>query len=913
MRLDISNVFAFLKTQKQKSAGGQGGKDMASALFTCDGVEWKRVRVLGKGSFGEAILIQGTSPPHPLAVCKLVHLAAMKREEQKEALTEVRVLSQLKHPNIVEYIGSFESGGYLHILMEYCNAGDVEQLIKKQKGTYLEENVVASLFIQVCSALRYLHERRILHRDLKTQNIFLSIKEGATTTDDGPSNHSEKKIIAKLGDFGISTILRNTLALAKTICGTPYYFSPELCLNRPYNNKSDIWSLGCILYEMVTLKHAFDANSMKALMARILSGQYAPVPSVYHATLQPLIDGMLQQKVDKRLSIQQVMKTAFVEQHVERMYQAHDLDASLKKQQQQIKIANGMHLQPKRAGGSSGASDVDMRLKQAMERRQENEAKQLERKQAIEDQRRRKNIRAAQNYDKYREQHLSKVAELERLDDIRRRIEICSYEDQERYVQQGWKLVQETQERQKDRSKANEERDRQLASLMEQMKAVDAKMQSRRLRREQQFREGAVPPCNVMLAPPQPPPPPAYSEHSPPRITREPTAKELAQAYKNRVSAEAPWNRGREAPVGFTKESWEAHCRVMGHGGGLPVAPPAVQGRGLSQPATPNISSEPPVLCRLSDNDVSVLLKVERKRLESDPQFLQLQQQREEDKKKELALREWEEYKKQIREAEGLPVNRDVSQPEVAWLLEKKKLDEAKQKDAMSRRPPLASGGVSPQRPPSGGVAGSSPHAAQPPRALPNRSRFAEDAPVPRFTTRSKEMSPPAVPQRYAPSESPSDSSDEYSDTSTSGGSDDEEYDCVIQEMKAQQLRPEPPELFEEAALPPNDLSRMANTIKFTLDGKTLHLDGVTSSNAPEARVEALRVFLMDALGGQRSFERLQRHLQEIQSADVDETLADAMLRKLEEQYGTKSGLVDLMIQWMVCEAMVNASTSGGS
>lgn len=127
-------------------------------------------------------------------------------------------------------------------------------------------------FVQLCLALKHVHDRKILHRDLKSQNIFL-MKNG----------------MIKLGDFGIARVLKHTTEMARTAIGTPYYLSPEICENQPYNNKSDIWSLGCILYEIMTLKHAFEAGNMKGLVMKILRGHYPPVPSFYSADLKKLI------------------------------------------------------------------------------------------------------------------------------------------------------------------------------------------------------------------------------------------------------------------------------------------------------------------------------------------------------------------------------------------------------------------------------------------------------------------------------------------------------------------------------------------------------------------------------------------------------------------------------------------------
>lgn len=115
----------------------------------------------------------------------------------------------------------------------------------------------------------------MLHRDLKSQNIFL--KEGA----------------AKIGDFGIARVLNSPLEMAQTVIGTPYYMSPEIMRSKPYDFKSDIWALGCILYEMATLKHAFDAQDMNGLVMKILRGKLMPLPPSYSDDLRQLIGKML--------------------------------------------------------------------------------------------------------------------------------------------------------------------------------------------------------------------------------------------------------------------------------------------------------------------------------------------------------------------------------------------------------------------------------------------------------------------------------------------------------------------------------------------------------------------------------------------------------------------------------------------
>lgn len=263
---------------------------------------YKKVKVVGKGSFGYAVLVQHTSD-RKLYVMKIIDVSRMERKQKEEALNEVVVLKSLRHPFIVSYRESFMNKGCLCIVMDYADGGDLYAKITKQKqlGTGFTEEQILDWFVQICLAIKHIHERHILHRDLKTQNIFLT-----------STGH------VKVGDFGIARVLQSTYDCAQTAIGTPYYLSPEICQEKPYNQKSDIWSLGCMLYEMTSLKHAFDAKNIKGLVLKILRGSYPPIPEVYGPDLKGLIDDLLQRIPQQRPSAKKVLRKDVLMRRAER-------------------------------------------------------------------------------------------------------------------------------------------------------------------------------------------------------------------------------------------------------------------------------------------------------------------------------------------------------------------------------------------------------------------------------------------------------------------------------------------------------------------------------------------------------------------------------------------------------------------
>ncbi|XP_043369294.1 serine/threonine-protein kinase Nek1 isoform X10 [Dermochelys coriacea] len=259
-----------------------------------------KVHKIGEGSFGKAILVKAKENSRQYVI-KEINISKMSNKEREESRREVAVLANMKHPNIVLYRESFEENGSLYIVMDYCEGGDLFRRINAQKGILFSEDQIMDWFVQICLALKHVHDRKILHRDIKSQNIFLT-KDGTI----------------QLGDFGIARVLNSTVELARTCIGTPYYLSPEICQNKPYNNKSDIWALGCVLYEMCTLKHAFEAGNMKNLVLKIISGSFPPVSLHYSYDLRNLLSQLFKRNPRDRPSVSSILEKIFIAKRVEK-------------------------------------------------------------------------------------------------------------------------------------------------------------------------------------------------------------------------------------------------------------------------------------------------------------------------------------------------------------------------------------------------------------------------------------------------------------------------------------------------------------------------------------------------------------------------------------------------------------------
>ncbi|KFU90145.1 Serine/threonine-protein kinase Nek5 [Chaetura pelagica] len=261
--------------------------------------KYEIVKQIGEGSFGKIFLAKGKED-NEKCVIKEINFTKVNQQnlDGKEASQkEVILLAKMKHANIVTFYASLQEKNKLYIVMEYCDGGDLMQRINMQQGVLFDEDQILSWFVQISLGLKHIHDKKILHRDVKAQNIFLS-------------NNGK---VAKLGDFGIARQLNSTMEFAHTCVGTPYYLSPEICENRPYNNKTDIWSLGCVLYELCALKHPFEGSSLHQLVMKICRGRFHPVSPKYSYDLRILICQLFKVSPRDRPSINSILRKPFLQ------------------------------------------------------------------------------------------------------------------------------------------------------------------------------------------------------------------------------------------------------------------------------------------------------------------------------------------------------------------------------------------------------------------------------------------------------------------------------------------------------------------------------------------------------------------------------------------------------------------------
>jgi len=231
-----------------------------------------------------------------------VKVGSLTAKEQQNALNEVRILASVHHENVISFKEAFidDEKEHLWLIIEYANDTDLYQKIKEKQNAneYFDEVEVWKVAIDVLKGLNQLHLLKIMHRDLKSANVFL--------TADGT---------AKLGDMNVSKVT-DKKGLNYTQTGTPYYASPEVWRDESYDIKSDIWSLGCVIYEMCALKPPFKARNFQELFKKISKGSYTRIPKFYSNDLASLIKVLLNVDAENRPDCNKLLNWFLIRQKV---------------------------------------------------------------------------------------------------------------------------------------------------------------------------------------------------------------------------------------------------------------------------------------------------------------------------------------------------------------------------------------------------------------------------------------------------------------------------------------------------------------------------------------------------------------------------------------------------------------------
>eukprot|EP00760_Papus_ankaliazontas_P011599 PhM_4_TR14873/c0_g1_i1/m.30110/K08857/NEK1_4_5; NIMA (never in mitosis gene a)-related kinase 1/4/5 len=318
------DVLSGMQQSKEKRGGAPEPSDSAAGgSFTQilgergkEGCKYYKRKLLGTGSYGQAFLAEDAQTGE-VVVAKIMDMSKMSNRDKEYAHSEIQCLANCAHPCIIKYFGDYQESDQILIVMEFADAGDLDRQIKaraQDNNHHFQEHEVMYIFIQLALALHYIHQNRMLHRDIKGANIFMCSTG-----------------VIKLADFGFSKQYEDTVsgAVALTFCGTPYYLAPELWNNKKYSKKADVWSLGVLLYEMLSLKRPFTAQNMKGLMQRVLSGEYTPIPSQYSKEVSDLVRSILTVDPNSRPSMAQIFQNPYVQTTAKKLADAVDKNSKI--------------------------------------------------------------------------------------------------------------------------------------------------------------------------------------------------------------------------------------------------------------------------------------------------------------------------------------------------------------------------------------------------------------------------------------------------------------------------------------------------------------------------------------------------------------------------------------------------------
>ena len=238
-------------------------------------------------------------------VYKSINVIALKKEEKNTMFNEINILKNINHPNVIEIKNDYYSkdNKFINIITEYAEEGNLLQKFEEQKkkNQYFEENELLDWFIQILLALKYIHEKNILHRNINPSNIFLM------------------KDMAKLGNFGVATALSPTINYSKTLVTAPQYLAPEVYKNSKYTYEADIWALGVTFYQLIILDYPFEGSSLEEIQKNIKTGNKKPVPKdcKIDEKFIKIINEMMLNSPDKRITLPKILEESIIKSRIQ--------------------------------------------------------------------------------------------------------------------------------------------------------------------------------------------------------------------------------------------------------------------------------------------------------------------------------------------------------------------------------------------------------------------------------------------------------------------------------------------------------------------------------------------------------------------------------------------------------------------
>ena len=256
------------------------------SIIILGNIRYKIIRYLGKGGYGRVLQVKNKSNNKYYAIKEII-IEDESKDKIKKIENEAEILSKFNYKNIVKYYDSFLDKDKFYILMEYCSGQSLRDLINKhyKNDVLIKEDILYNIVKQICIGIKEIHEKNIIHRDLKPDNIFM-----------------DEKMNIKIGDFGISKYFNsdNEFEISKYKAGDFKYTAPEILIQGIYNKKSDMYSLGCIIYELIYLKKYFDDKEYNEIK-KIDS-------NTHNIKWQEILNSLLKKEFDKRMDINELEK-----------------------------------------------------------------------------------------------------------------------------------------------------------------------------------------------------------------------------------------------------------------------------------------------------------------------------------------------------------------------------------------------------------------------------------------------------------------------------------------------------------------------------------------------------------------------------------------------------------------------------